>query len=171
MVVSREIDREKKCCRRELKSGGIKGVSMKQKFKKWLMFCLCSLIAIGISGCWGLASVRSRNIRQAQRELDVVKKELGSDTRFSELMFLVSTTNLGDNIVVAGSVPDQASLDYLKLLIKMEISTKFNVRYSVDIKQEYDKSIQPVEADKTISSDKDKQTHMIGSSITHAEFA
>ena len=116
---------------------------MKQKLKKVLFFCLCLLITISVSACWGMAWVRSGNIRQAQRELDVVKKELGSDTRFSELMFFVSTTRLGDDIVVAGSIPDQASLDYLKLLIKMEISPKFNVRYSVDIRQDYDK--QPVE--------------------------
>lgn len=112
---------------------------MKQKLKKVLVFCLYSLITIGVSACWGQAWVRSRNIRQAQRELDVVKKELGSDTRFSELLFLVSTTNLGNDIKVMGSVPDQACLDYLKLLFKMQISPKFNIMYSVDIKQDYDK--------------------------------
>ena len=83
-------------------------------------------------------------MRQAQREIDSVKKELEGDARFSQLRIGVRT-NLGRDIFVGGSVPDQQSLDYLKSLMKKRISQKFRVRYRVKIPEESNESVQSSE--------------------------
>jgi hypothetical protein len=109
---------------------------MKQEIKKRLIFYPCLFTVIGVSAyLWGPAFVQSRNMRQARREIDSVKKELETDTRFSQLKIGVGTANLGRDIYVRGDIPDKHSLEYLKSLMEKRISSKYKVRYFVGIKE------------------------------------
>lgn len=118
---------------------------MKQELKKRLIFYPCLFIAIGVSAyLWWPGPVQWRNMRQARREIDSVKKELERDTRFSQLTVGVGTVNLGRDILVRGSVPTQSSVDYLKSLMEQRISPKFSVRYFVQV-EDSNKSVQSSE--------------------------
>jgi len=73
-------------------------------------------------------------MRQAQREIESLKKEMKYDIRFSELIIVSEAGRLGKNIIVKGSIFGQSSADYLKSLIKNRISPFFFVKYLVNIK-------------------------------------
>lgn len=118
---------------------------MKQELKKRLIFYPCLFISIGVSAyLWWPGPVQWRNMRQARREIDSVKKKLERDTRFSQLTIGVGTVNLGRDILVRGSVPTQSSVDYLKSLMEQRISPKFSVRYVVQV-EDSNKSVQSSE--------------------------
>lgn len=109
---------------------------MNKELKKRLIFYPCFFIVIGVSSyLWGPAFVQSRNMKQAQQEIELIKQELGTDPRFSELAFLRSTSNLGKDIIIKGSVPDESSLNYLKSLMGKKISDKFVIRFIVQVQQ------------------------------------
>ena len=134
---------------------------MNKEIKKRLIFYPCLFTVIGISTYWWPGPVQRRNLRQAQREIDSVKKELESDTRFSQLKIGVGTANLGRYIYVRGHIPEQQSLEYLKSLMKNGISPKFLVRYFLKIPEDSNKSVQPSEEKteevKPILSEKEKR--------------
>ena len=110
---------------------------MNKELKKRLIFYPCFFIVIGVSSyLWGPSFVQSRNMKQARQEIAAVKKELSADSRFSELMFLQSTANLGKDIIIKGSVPDTSSLNYLKSLMEKKISDKFVVKFFVQVQQD-----------------------------------
>jgi hypothetical protein len=105
-----------------------------RELKKRLIFYLCLFIVIGVPVyLWGPGPVQSRNMKQAKKEIAAVKKELSTDPRFSELMFLQSTADLGKIVMVKGDVPDKSSLTDLKSLMEKEISEKFTIRYFVSV--------------------------------------
>lgn len=97
---------------------------------------------------WGPDIVQYKNMRQAQREINSLKKELAYDIRFSELIVLSGTGSLGKDIIVEGSVLGKSSADYLKSLMKRRISPKFLVKYSLDIKPDFDG--RPIPSEKEI---------------------
>jgi len=134
---------------------------VKKEIKKRLIFYPCLFTVIGISTYWWPGPVQSRNIRQAQREIDLVKKELEGDTRFSQLTMGVGTANLGRDIYVRGSVPDKQGSEYLKSLMEKRISSKFRVRYFVRIQEDSNKVVQSykekTEEAKPILSEKEKR--------------
>jgi len=135
---------------------------MNKEIKKRLIFYPCLFAVIGISAyLWGPYPVQSRNMRQAWREIDSVKKELEGDARFSTIMIGVGTANLGKDIYVRGDIPDQQSLEHLKSLMKKRISPKFRVRYFLKIPEDSNKSVQPSEEKteevKPILSEKEKR--------------
>jgi len=116
---------------------------MKQEIKKRLIFYPCLFTVIGVSAyLWGPAPVQSRNMRQARREIGLVKKELESDTRFPQLMIGVNTSNLGKDIIVRGDIPDKQSFEYLKSLIEKKISSKYEVRYFLKIPKDSNEPVQ-----------------------------
>lgn len=108
---------------------------MNKEIKKRLIFYPCLFTVIGISTYWWPGPVQWRNMRQARREIDSVKKELEGDARFSPIMIGVGTANLGRDIYVRGDIPDQQSLEYLKSRIEKKISPKYRVRYIVKISE------------------------------------
>ncbi|MDT8303447.1 MAG: hypothetical protein RQ760_18350 [Sedimentisphaerales bacterium] len=134
---------------------------MKKEIKKRLIFYPFLFTVIGISTYWWPGPVQWRNMRQARREIDSVKKELEGDARFSPIMIGVGTVNLGRDIYVRGDIPDQQSLEYLKSLIEKKISPKYRVRYIVKI-QENSNTSEPSSEEKTeevkpILSEKEKR--------------
>ncbi|MCP4263248.1 MAG: hypothetical protein GY774_37930 [Planctomycetes bacterium] len=135
---------------------------MNKEIKKRLIFYPCLFTVIGVSAyLWGPVLVQSRNMRQARQEIESVKKELETDTRFSQLTTSAQTINLGRDIIVRGSVPNRQSLDYLKLLMEKKISSKYRIRYFVKIQEDSNMSgqspeVKPVEA-KPILSEKEKR--------------
>jgi hypothetical protein len=107
------------------------------------------LIAFIVSAyLWGPDIVQYKNMRQAQREINLLKEELMTDIRFSELIILSGSGSLGRDIIVEGSVPGKSSADYLKSLMKKRISPKFLVKYFLDIKPDFDG--RPVPSEKEI---------------------
>lgn len=110
---------------------------MNKQLKKRLIFYPCFFVVISVcSYLWGPIFVQSRNMKQARQEIAAVKRELSADSRFSELMFLQSTADMGKDIIIKGSVPDESSLDYLKSLMGKKISDKFVVRFIVQVQQD-----------------------------------
>jgi len=121
---------------------------MKRNMKRQIIF-VCLLIAFIMSAyLWGPVVVQYKNMRQAQREIESLKKELMFDIRFSELIIHSDKGSLGKDIVVKGSVFGQSSANYLKSLIKKRISPKFLVKYSIHIKPDFDGK--PVPSEKEV---------------------
>ncbi|MBN1806986.1 MAG: hypothetical protein JW837_17190 [Sedimentisphaerales bacterium] len=138
---------------------------MNQEIKKRLIFYPCLFTVIGVSAyLWGPALVQSRNMRQARQEIELVKKELETDTRFSQLKFGVGTANLGRDIYVWCDFPDKQSLEYLKALMKKIISQKFSVSYFVNITEDSNESLrsseEKTEKAKPILSEKEKRNFL-----------
>ena len=73
------------------------------------------------------------NMRQVRREFDSVKAELAGDPRFADLHMVQSTADLGRQAAIRGRVPDQASLEYLKSVVKRRMSPRFKVGISVKV--------------------------------------
>lgn len=106
---------------------------MSKKLTKNLIIYLSLLIALSASGCGFFdAYARKGNMRQAQREIDLLMKDLEYDVRFTNLTMAASEDNVGRDIIVQGIVPDQPSLDYLKFLLRIRLSPEFNVKYMVE---------------------------------------
>ncbi|MHC4351985.1 MAG: hypothetical protein ACYS0H_04630 [Planctomycetota bacterium] len=102
-------------------------------FKVRLLLYSGIIIAIIISSFFWGSPGQSLNMRQARREFDSVRKELAGDPRFADLRMRQSTADLGRIIQVRGSVPDRASLEHLKSVIKKRMSPKFKVGFSVEV--------------------------------------
>jgi hypothetical protein len=106
------------------------------KIKNRLALYLGIFTAIILSSFfWGWPG-QEIHMRRARKELDVVKKELEGDSRFSELKMGVGTMDLGRRILVRGTVPDYESLQYLKSVMGRNVSPKFNVSYFVQVREE-----------------------------------
>jgi hypothetical protein len=110
-------------------------ILMKLDFKKRLLLYLGIFAAVVLSSFfWGWPG-QELNWRVARKEIDEVNKVLEGDSRFSQLRIRTGTANLGRDIWVMGSVPDQSSVDYLKTLMEQRISQKFNVKYVIQIEK------------------------------------
>jgi hypothetical protein len=146
-----------------------------KEIKKRLIFYSCLFTVIGISTYWWPGPVQSRNMRQAGREIESVKKELETDTRFSQLKIGLSTADLGRNIYVRGNIPNQHSLEYLESLMKKRISPKFRIKYFLRIPEESNKSVQSpeekAEEAKPILSEKEKRISKNISDYFHMGFS
>lgn len=88
---------------------------------------------IFLSFFWGSPG-QSRNMRQARKEIEQLNLLINGDERFANIEFLNPTSNLGKMIFITGTVPDQNSLDVLKVLIQNNISAKYKLVYNVEIK-------------------------------------
>ncbi len=111
------------------------GEPMPTKFmiKNRLLLYLGIFIAFIVSSFfWGWPG-QLLNMRQGRRELNSVKEELAGDPRFADLQTLQSTANLGKWVAVSGRVPDRASLEHLKSVMKRKISPKFKVGFAVEV--------------------------------------
>ena len=110
---------------------------MKQKLRKKLVFIICLLVVVG-----GLAFLLSpspeqtRNMRETQREIELLKKELASDSRFSNLKISPTTSNYGKEMLIIGSIPDELSLVQLKSMVERRVPEKYDIRYYIKIKAE-----------------------------------
>jgi hypothetical protein len=111
-------------------------MSKKFNFKKRLLLYLCIFSAVILSSfLWGWPG-QELNWRTSRKEIKNVKTELEGDPRFSNLKIMTGTTNLGRDIWVIGSVPDEAGVEYLKMVMKQKISPKFNVIYKIRVEKE-----------------------------------
>jgi hypothetical protein len=108
---------------------------MKQKLRKKLVFIICLLVVVG-----GLAFLLSpspeqtRNMRETQREIELLKKELASDSRFSNLKISPTTSNYGKEMLIIGSIPDELSLVQLKSMVERRVPEKYDIRFYIKIK-------------------------------------
>jgi hypothetical protein len=69
---------------------------------------------------FGPRAVQSRNMKRAGSISDKIKAYLDHDESFSDLRILYSTGNLGRNIRIMGSVPNEAKLRLLKAFVNAE---------------------------------------------------
>jgi len=108
---------------------------MKQKLRKKLVFIICLMVVVG-----GLAFLLSpspeqtRNMRETQREIELLKKELASDSRFSNLKISPTTSNFGKEMLIIGSIPDELSLVQLKSMVERRVPEKYDIRFYIKIK-------------------------------------
>jgi hypothetical protein len=104
------------------------------KTKERILIYTGIIAAIIISSFfWGWPG-QEINMRQAQKEINKVKDLLKNDERFVNIKFLKSTADLGKLVFVRGTLSDKESLEYLKELIKKNMSPKFTVRCIIEIK-------------------------------------
>ena len=117
------------------KTLGITMMSSRFDFKHRLMLYLGIGVTIVLSSFFWGSPGQSWNMRQAHRQIVSVRESLRDDPRFADVKFLQSTADLGRKIIVLGTVPDQASFEYLKSLMNQQISQKFRVGYAVDVNE------------------------------------
>jgi len=104
--------------------------------KNRLLLYVGIIIAVVVSSFFWGSPGQSLNMRQARRELNSVEEELTGDPRLADLQMLQSTANLGKWVAVRGRVPDRASLEHLKSVMKRRMSPKFRVIFYVEIGEE-----------------------------------
>ena len=107
---------------------------MNQKFKSRLFFVISILAVLG-----GLAFLLSpspeqtKNMRQTQHEIELLKKELASDSRFSNLKVIPTTSNYGMEMLIVGGIPDDTSFVQLKKMVERRVPEKFNIEYYIKL--------------------------------------
>lgn len=108
---------------------------MKQELKKRLVFFLCLFAVIGgLAYFLSPAPEQTRNMRQTRRDIELLKKELASDLRFSDLRISATTSNFGMEMLIIGSIPDESSLVHLKSMVERRVPGKYDIRYYIKIK-------------------------------------
>ena len=124
------------------------------KTKERILIYSAIIAAIIISSFFWGSPGQEINMRQAQKEIDKVKDLLKNDERFANIRFLKSTAYLGRIVFVRGTLSDKESLEYLKELIKKNMSSKFEVRFAVEIRADKKESFAETNIDeKQIRSD------------------
>ncbi len=110
---------------------------MKQGLKKRLVLFLCLFAVIsGLAFLLSPAPEQTRNMRETRREIELLKKELASDSRFSNLKISPTTSNFGKEMLIIGSIPDELSLVQLKSMVERRVPEKYDIRYYIKIKAE-----------------------------------
>lgn len=109
---------------------------MKKEKKKRLIFYFSVLIiTILLIYLLSPSPGPTRNMMQAQDEIDSIEEVIHFDSRFSKLDISPGSGGHGTDIWIMGAVPDQESMDYLKSLLSKKISEKFSIQYHVQIEQ------------------------------------
>ena len=109
---------------------------MKQELQKRYIFYIFFFIVIGsLTYLLSPAPAPTKNMRQAQGEIDTIEEVIEFDSRFSELKVSPSAGGSGTDIWITGRVPDKESMDYLKNIVEKRISEKFNLQYHIQIEQ------------------------------------
>jgi len=103
------------------------------KTKKWHYIFFVMVAALIISSFFWGSPGQSRNMRQVGEEIQKLKEKLEGDVRFSEVLFLTSTANMGKNLYIDGTVADEACLEELKKLIESDVAVKFSIVYQVEV--------------------------------------
>lgn len=108
---------------------------MKQESKNRLVFFL-SLFAVigGLAFLLSPAPEQTRNMRQTQHEIELLKKELASDSRFSNLKVIPTTSNFGLEMLIVGNIPDDVSFVQLKKMVERRVPEKYNIRFYIKLK-------------------------------------
>ncbi len=118
---------------------------MKQELKKRYIYYICFFIVIGmLTYMLSPAPEPTKNMREAQGEIDSIEKVIEFDSRFSELNVSPSAGGSGTDIWITGRVPDKESIDYLKSIIEKRISEKFNLQYHIQIKENPEDPNEPI---------------------------
>jgi hypothetical protein len=104
------------------------------KTKERILIYISIIAAIIISSFfWGWPG-QEINMRQARKEINKIEELLKNDERFADIKFGISTAALGKIVFVSGTLPDKESLEYLKELVEKNMSSKFEIRFHVEIK-------------------------------------
>jgi hypothetical protein len=115
------------------------------KTKERILIYTVIIAAIIISSFFWGSPGQEINMRQARKEINKIKDLLKNDERFVNIKLSNSTADLGKVVLVHGTLSDKESLEYLKELVKENMSPKFWIGYAVEIEANTKES--PTEAD------------------------
>ena len=91
----------------------------------WLVVIILAIYAFTFSP----AAIQSRNMKQAEKEIAILKKELEKDARFDDVKFARSTAMLGKHILVIHSCDNEKELFDLKNMVKNHFDAKYHIVY------------------------------------------
>lgn len=107
---------------------------MKQKSKNRLVFVISLFVVLGgLAFLLSPAPEQTENMRQTQHEIDLLKKELASDSRFSNLMVIPTTSNYGMEMLIVGSIPDEMSFIQLKKMVERRVPEKYSIEFYIKL--------------------------------------